>query len=111
MQIEKITLPAFWASALINGDYTGFDYDADTKRAMAELARCEEKETELAAEGWWVVDCEAEPRFTWHYRLYDPGADCVGGEVLEYTIMRAGYAAPGKSLLPIAASKSIDREG
>ncbi len=81
MEQDTITLPSDWASALINNDYSGLDDEA-------EIARCVAVETKLASEGWYIVDCEDEPRFTWSYRLYDPGANCSGGEVLDYMILR-----------------------
>ena len=85
METDTITLPAAWACALINGDYTGFDYSGND----AEAARCEAAEAALAAEGWSIVDCAGEARFTNSYRLYDAGADFDGGDVLDYTILRA----------------------
>ncbi len=88
MTIERdtITLPAAWASALINGDYSGFDYSNEYED---DAARCAATEQNLADQGWSIVSCNDEPRFTCNYRLYDPYADCVGGEVLDYTILRA----------------------
>jgi len=88
MDTDTITLPAYWASALVNGDYSGLDGD--------EAARCERAENELAARGWRVVDVtrgedgEAEEsRFTWSYGLYDPDAGVSGGDVLNYTMIRS----------------------
>jgi hypothetical protein len=81
--IDKVTLPAYWNTALINGDFSGLeDHDA------AEAARCRAIIAQYAAEGWHFVDCEDEAHFTWSYNLYDTGADCRGGDVLEYTIIR-----------------------
>jgi hypothetical protein len=85
IETDTITLPAAWASALVNGDYTSFDYDDDDAGA----ARCEAAEAELAADGWSIADTVGEPYFTWSYQLYDGGADCSGGEVQDYTILRA----------------------
>ena len=81
--INTVTLPAYWASALVNGDYSGLD--------DAEAARCEAAEAKLAEDGWSVVSTadDDEPRFTWSYKLYDPEADCSGGEVLDYTVLKA----------------------
>lgn len=87
IETDTITLPAAWASALVNGDYTGF-WDGEYG-AAAEAARCEAAEVELANAGWSIVDAPGEPYFTWSYRLYDSGADCTGGDVLDYTILRA----------------------
>ncbi len=80
MKTDTITLPAAWACALINGDYTGLDND--------EAQRCENAESDLADCGWSVVDC-GDACFTWHYRQYDCGADCSGGDVCDYTIAKA----------------------
>jgi hypothetical protein len=55
-ETDVIELPACWASALIDGDYSGLDEQ--------EAARCMRKVAELAREGWSVVDCADEARFT-----------------------------------------------
>ena len=88
IETDTITLPSYWASALVNGDYSGLSDDSEVKRVNATIDR-------LAADGWHVVSTaddddgnSVEPRFTWHYRLYDPGADCSGGEVLDYVLLR-----------------------
>lgn len=83
METTTVTLPAYWCTALINNDYSGLD-DQDP----AEAARCRAVAAEYARDGWDFVDCEDEAHFTWNYDLYDHGADCRGGEVLEYTIIR-----------------------
>jgi hypothetical protein len=64
---------AYWASYLINGDASGMS-DEERRLADAWLARV----------GGEVVDC-GEPFFTWSYGLHT-GADCAGGDVVEYTI-------------------------
>lgn len=79
MEKDTINLLSYWASALINGDYSGLEAD--------EAARCRKAESDLQAEGWSIVDV-GEPRFTWSYALYDADAGCAGGEVAEYTILR-----------------------
>lgn len=80
-EVDTVTLPAYWASLLINGDDSGFA-DSD------ELARARRAMADLESAGWEIVSCDDEARFTRHYQLYDPGAECSGGEVLEYTIIR-----------------------
>lgn len=80
-ETDTIELPAHWACALINGDITGIENDAEERRIAA-------IESNLANDGWHIVDVSEEPRFTWQYQLYDVGADCSGGDVLTYTIMR-----------------------
>jgi len=47
--LEKITLPARWASALINGDYSGLN-DIDARK-------CKAQERTLAFCGWSFYDC------------------------------------------------------
>ena len=83
IEVDTVTLPAYWASALVNGDYSGLDDD--------EAARCEAAEKALAKDGWSVVSTadDDEPRFTWSYGLYDPGAEVSGGDVLDYTVLKA----------------------
>ena len=61
MQIENFELPAFWASALINGDTSGLSdseeqaLDAFAEFMLAEYGSC------------WALDCSDEPSFTrWH---------------------------------------------
>lgn len=85
MEQDTITLPAAWACALINGDYTGFDFSCEDG---GEALRCSTTEDELAADGWSIVGRAEDAFFTNNYRLYDPGASCTGGDVLEYTILR-----------------------
>lgn len=79
MKTDTIILPAYWATALINGDWRGLD--------TAEAARCRKIEHELHLDGWNIVDV-GEEFFTWSYKLYDAGANCSGGTVAEYTILR-----------------------
>lgn len=82
MTIETgtITLPVYWASALINGDTSGMDDD--------EIASMDNYIQDACFnEGWRVVDCvEDTERFTWSFNLY--GGDCAGGDVCDYTILR-----------------------
>ena len=87
IKTSVVTLPSYWATALVNGDFSGLDAD--------ETCRCKAAIERLAP--WYVVDVvrddngEAkESRFTWHYGLYDPLAECSGGDVLDYVIHRQG---------------------
>jgi hypothetical protein len=75
VHFETVTGPSYWASYLINGDASGISAE-EKARADAWLVRNEVLN---------VVDCEEESRFTRHYQLYDPLADCTGGDVLDYT--------------------------
>lgn len=80
IEVDTITLPAYWASAIINGDYSGIDNEA-------EALRCRAKGAELA-KGGWSIAAAGEPYFTWSYQVHDPGATCTGGDVIEYTMTR-----------------------
>jgi hypothetical protein len=85
METSIVTLPAYWASALINGDTSGMD--------DSEIADMERELEGLSNEGWNVVDVARgddgevdEPRFTWSFGLY--GGNASGGDVLDYVIIR-----------------------
>lgn len=68
---------AYWASYLINGDSSGLTDD--------EIKLCDAWcERELAPVEQ-VCDC-GEPYFSWSYGLYT-GADCRGGDLVEYTVI------------------------
>ncbi len=80
---DTVTLPAYWASALVNGDYSSLkDWEIEQlDKTVADLAP------------WYVVDIkrndegEAEdPRFTWNYSLYNRYSGYSGGEVLDYIV-------------------------
>lgn len=78
MKTETYTLPGFWASYLINGDATGFDYsdngDADKNLADAWL----ESHQELGA----CLNCSDNPEFThWH----DARPEVLACDCLEFT--------------------------
>lgn len=79
MQANTITAPAHWASALVNGDYSGLD-DSEVRQLWAWKSR--ERVTIVST----VEDSE---RFTWHYRLYNPFAPrgITGGNVLDYVTL------------------------
>lgn len=79
-----ITLPAHWASYLVNGDASGLD--------AGEVAEIDEYLASELEPGWSVVDVNRDgegdfsPRFTWSFSLY--GGNASGGDVLEYVIRR-----------------------
>lgn len=84
-EVDSVTAPSAWASALVNGDESGLD-DED-REALRRWAG------KLAADGWYVVDVArdeqgdvVDPRFTWSYRLY--GGTAGGGEVMDYVVHR-----------------------
>lgn len=81
IETDTITLPAYWASAIINDDWTGISDDAEAER-------CRRQIDQLAMDGWRIVSTEGEAYFTWSYKVHDPGADCTGGEVIDYVIYR-----------------------
>jgi hypothetical protein len=87
MATETLTVtgPAYWASAIINGDFSGLeDVEAAACRAWLEKEQ---------ADGWRIVSTAdgAEPRFTWSFRFY--GGECAGGDVLDYVAVRTGVAS------------------
>lgn len=79
IEVDTVTLPAYWASALVNGDFSGLT-PAERDALHASLAS-------LQARGWYVVSTtEDDSRFTWSFRLYGGTAD--GGDVLDYIVHR-----------------------
>jgi hypothetical protein len=76
MRVETLEAPDYWSSYLINGDASSLEAE-DIRHADLWL---EENGVDS------VVDCAEEPRFTRHYRLYNPHANCASGSVLEYTV-------------------------
>ena len=83
IETDTITLPEYWASALINGDYSGLEPD--------EKRRCKQAVADLAKDGWRIVSTmdDAEPRFTRSYGLYDPLGTASAGSVLDYCALKA----------------------
>jgi len=84
IEVDVITGPAVWASALTNGDLSGLD-DAEEAALDAWVS---------GLGGWYVVDVVRdedgvgdEPRFTWSYDLY--GGTAKGGDVIDYVVHRA----------------------
>ena len=61
MKIETYTLPAYWATALINDDTSGFEYE-DEKPFQAFCAYM------LSAHGNnWPLDCSEDAQFMTHH--------------------------------------------
>ena len=83
--VDTVTAPAFWASALVNDDYSGLTEEeaAAVKAWLANIAPAYVVDIARDAEG----DAD-EPRFTWHYRLH--GGDAEGGDVLDYITHQIG---------------------
>jgi len=82
---STVTAPAYWASALVNGDDSGLD---DKERAALEAWRSREgfpNVVDVARDD----DGEAfDARFTWHYDLYSPESGYRGGEVIDYVVIQ-----------------------
>lgn len=75
--------PAYWASALVNGDESGMD--------EREIPIMEAWVERLARDGWRVVSTkdDEEPWFTWNYRLHSGDyAGPAGGDVITYIVHR-----------------------
>ncbi len=77
--IRKIKGAAYWASYIINGDASSLE--------PAEKALCDAWLQRELEEGEDIVDCAEESHFSWHYGLHT-GADCSGGDLLKYTVLR-----------------------
>lgn len=80
MKTITLTLPAYWAPALINGDETGLDDDESA--ALAEF--CEWLNSQGINAG--AIDCTEEPEFCRTHdaiEIWAPAGDC-----LEFTFMR-----------------------
>ena len=89
IETDTVTAPAYWASALVNGDESSFDYSDDQADYDAYKDFCEY----LAQSGWRVVDVVRDkdgngrdPRFTWNGTLHHSAYS--GCEVIDYVIMR-----------------------
>lgn len=67
IETDVIDMPAHWASYLINGDASGFDYSntpADPDAGDRELAACDAYvQAHVYAHGWRIVGCSDETEF------------------------------------------------
>ena len=80
LMTDSVTLPAAWASYLINGN-------PDTLEP-AERQAADTRLQQLHSDGWSVVGTEDdEPRFTWRYEMY--GGTAHGGDVMDYVVLKA----------------------
>lgn len=85
IETDTVTLPAYWASAIVNGDYSSFTLHDDG--GDAETAACDSALEALADDGWRVVSTvEDSERFTWSFDLY--GGTASGGDVCDYVVHR-----------------------
>jgi len=77
IEVSTVVGPAFMATALVNGDTSGF--------SVPEIALV--KKFEDGLKEWYVVGTtDEEPYFTWLFEMY--GGDCRGGYVCEYIVHR-----------------------
>lgn len=87
IEVGKRTAPAHWASYLINGDASGFEYSntPDDKAGDRDQAQCDAWTERLAKDGWRVISTEdeAEPTFT-----HSNDAGTLAGDVLTYILHR-----------------------
>lgn len=74
MKTETYILPAYWACALINADYSGLE-DADIEEI--EIFEADNKEDNCR---FACIGCSDEQYFTWRN-----DANNLGCDVLEYT--------------------------
>lgn len=74
MRAETVILPAFLASALINGDQSGLS-DGDERWVEAAVEYCKPGR---------IVSCDGESFFSWSCDL--PGFK-LGADMLEYTVL------------------------
>ncbi len=85
IEVTTATAPAHWASYLVNGDASGFDYYNTPTHAAGDedKAQCDRWLNRLAEDGWRVVSCEGEPYFA---RSSDAGVrNC---DIIEYVLHR-----------------------
>ncbi len=78
MKFETVTGPAYWASYLVNGDTSGI-----TGQEQRQADAWRERNGVVN-----VVSADDEARFTRYYGIYDPLADCEGGDIIDYTCER-----------------------
>lgn len=76
IETETYTLPAYWASYLINGDHSGLE-DSEIQEADSFMAS-------LEADGWYCVDASQDSDFS-----YSNDATDTGGDVAEFTFHRS----------------------
>ena len=77
MTIYEYTIPVHFASAIINGDYTGLN-DSEEKELNSWL---EARQNEHVGQGHWCLkDFEQEPYFSWTNDINDLGSDVLDFE-------------------------------
>jgi hypothetical protein len=76
IETGTVLLPAYWASALINDDYSGL---SDEEEDAIERFLIEYKE-------WYVADCSEESEFVIFHDARKYGV--LAGDCLTYTLIR-----------------------
>lgn len=88
IETDEITAPAYWASALVNGDESSFDHPtssaADREAYQRLLAWLEENNLRVVDVARDENGEAHESRFTWHGQLYF--SPCAGCDVLDYVV-------------------------
>ncbi len=113
-EVDEVTGPAHWASALVNGDESGLD--------QREIDQLEQWTANLAKDGWYVVDTARdeetgegrESRFTNHWQVHNPYDDpqIRGGDVIDYVVHRDRNwnAGPTKGEQPVSRETTYPME-
>ena len=78
VETYEVKAPAHWASALINGDYTGIGCDRECERVSS---------FEESLYPGHVVDCEQNPEFLSCPGLQSDTPDELAGDYLTYTVL------------------------
>jgi len=78
VETYEVKAPAHWASALINGDYTGIECDRECERISS---------FEESLYPGHIVDCEQESEFIWQPRWRTDSPDELAGDYLTYTVL------------------------
>lgn len=60
IETDTIDLPSHWATYLVNGDASCFDYWNPQASGDCDQAACDAIMAPLYAEGWHVVGCDGE---------------------------------------------------
>jgi hypothetical protein len=82
-KVWELTGPAYWASAIINGDRSGLEPD-ERQRLDAWLARELGPNDDIVDVARDDEGQGLDPRFTWDFDLH--GGECRGGEVIDYIV-------------------------
>jgi len=78
IETYEVKAPAYWASALINGDYTGIECDTECERVAA---------FEESLYPGYIVDCEQESEFVSCPSVQSDTPQELAGDYLTYTVL------------------------